>query len=308
MTQAAICNIDNCGVIAVGRCHQCNKAFCSSHQGYIVVGGRYPEGTLLNNECLVCTKTKEHLKNFSQTLNTAYVPALIKRIEYVAKMMSDAHIPGLLPRKKKIGVETKKGGFFKKYEYINIWEDIEPGWFIGIYEWDGGYRGTGLSSEYKVKGPQPIGITASGKIVVMGDKEDHGVEEMTHIDFRPPDEYGNYDRDRLEYAGQTIDEIRDKLEAIAKENNIKLTPWHWPPPEYMKDEVPFGKIYEGVVFSILPFGVNVEYSPGFFGLIHESKIKMTKDQTISEFMQVGQKVKVKVELPDESGNLMLTLI
>lgn len=49
----ADCQIHSCGVLAVGRCLECNRAFCASHQAYS------PDRVRLTDQCSACQRDKK---------------------------------------------------------------------------------------------------------------------------------------------------------------------------------------------------------------------------------------------------------
>ncbi|MGC9539204.1 hypothetical protein [Streptomyces sp. UG1] len=49
MSNPAVCEINQCGVLAIGRCHNCGLAFCGSHQA-----SGYAGTPLYSNECAPC--------------------------------------------------------------------------------------------------------------------------------------------------------------------------------------------------------------------------------------------------------------
>ncbi len=57
MTQVAVCTINDCGVLAIGRCASCTNAFCQSHQARYV-GSRLPYASLCSS-CLARSEANE---------------------------------------------------------------------------------------------------------------------------------------------------------------------------------------------------------------------------------------------------------
>jgi hypothetical protein len=49
----ATCSVDECGVVAIGRCFTCGNAFCRSHQALTV------EGTFIVDQCRPCRLNKQ---------------------------------------------------------------------------------------------------------------------------------------------------------------------------------------------------------------------------------------------------------
>jgi hypothetical protein len=83
---AAVCGIDSCGVLAVGRCHRCGRAFCATHQ-------RITSVMTYTNLCDPCGKSHQAQKDnaWSQAFNAA-------EEERRAKPRADAAHLDKLPR------------------------------------------------------------------------------------------------------------------------------------------------------------------------------------------------------------------
>lgn len=73
-------------------------------------------------------------------------------------------------------------------------------------------------------------------------------------------------------------------------------------------EVPeVGKVYEGVIKSIVSFGAFVEILPGKEGLLHISEIDWKRIESVDSVLEEGQKVKVKlIDIDKQTGNLRLS--
>jgi polyribonucleotide nucleotidyltransferase len=72
-------------------------------------------------------------------------------------------------------------------------------------------------------------------------------------------------------------------------------------------EVEVGKIYEGPVTKILDFGALVNLLPGKDGLLHISQIAHERVEKVSDYLQEGQVIRVKVMETDEKGRVKLSL-
>jgi len=72
-------------------------------------------------------------------------------------------------------------------------------------------------------------------------------------------------------------------------------------------EVEVGKIYEGPITKILDFGALVNLLPGKDGLLHISQIAHQRVEKVTDFLQEGQVVKVKVLETDEKGRIKLSM-
>jgi polyribonucleotide nucleotidyltransferase len=76
--------------------------------------------------------------------------------------------------------------------------------------------------------------------------------------------------------------------------------------EAMTAEVQVGKIYTGEVVSIKDFGAFVQIAPGTDGLVHVSELSDQYVDRVTDFLQVGAQVKVKVILIDDQGRIKLS--
>ena len=74
-----------------------------------------------------------------------------------------------------------------------------------------------------------------------------------------------------------------------------------------KDPEP-GDEFEGPVVRILDFGAFVELAPGKDGMIHISKLAKERVEKVTDVVNVGDKVKVKVIKVDEKGRIDLKLV
>ncbi|HEY1629122.1 MAG TPA: S1 RNA-binding domain-containing protein, partial [Tepidisphaeraceae bacterium] len=76
--------------------------------------------------------------------------------------------------------------------------------------------------------------------------------------------------------------------------------------EAMTAEVKVGKIYNGKVVSIKEFGAFVEIAPETDGLCHVSELSDKYVQNVTDYVNVGDEVKVKVILIDDQGRIKLS--
>ncbi len=68
-----------------------------------------------------------------------------------------------------------------------------------------------------------------------------------------------------------------------------------------------GEIYEGTVVRLLDFGAFVNFLPGTDGLVHISQISQQRVERISDFLEEGQRVRVKVIEVDPKGRIKLSI-
>lgn len=70
-------------------------------------------------------------------------------------------------------------------------------------------------------------------------------------------------------------------------------------------EAEVGKIYEGEVKRIMPFGAFIEILPGKEGLLHISKMSEKRIEKVEDVMNIGDKVKVRVAEIDSQNRINL---
>jgi len=77
--------------------------------------------------------------------------------------------------------------------------------------------------------------------------------------------------------------------------------------ELITADVEVGRIYEGKVVKIVEFGAFVNILPGKDGLLHISQIAEQRVENVSDFLEEGQMVKVKVLEVDKQGKMRLSM-
>ncbi|OOR92344.1 polyribonucleotide nucleotidyltransferase [Moraxella caviae] len=77
--------------------------------------------------------------------------------------------------------------------------------------------------------------------------------------------------------------------------------------EALTAEVEVGTIYEGTVARIVDFGAFVTILPGTDGLVHISQIADERVESVTDYLQEGQRVKVQVQDIDNRGRIKLTM-
>ncbi|WOT06012.1 polyribonucleotide nucleotidyltransferase [Shewanella youngdeokensis] len=77
--------------------------------------------------------------------------------------------------------------------------------------------------------------------------------------------------------------------------------------EEITAEVEVGTVYNGKVVRIVDFGAFVTILPGKDGLVHISQIAEERVANVSDYLQVGQEVKVKVMEVDRQGRVRLSM-
>ena len=109
-----------------------------------------------------------------------------------------------------------------------------------------------------------------------------------------------------EETGTTIDIGEDGTITIASTDSAKAD-MAKKRIEEITAEVEIGKIYEGPIVKILDFGALVNLLPGKDGLLHISQIAHQRVEKVTDFLQEGQIVKVKVLETDEKGRVKLSM-
>ena len=77
--------------------------------------------------------------------------------------------------------------------------------------------------------------------------------------------------------------------------------------ELITAKVEVGQVYEGKVTRLLDFGAIVEVLPGKDGLLHISQISNERVNQVSDYVQEGQVVRVKVIGSDDKGRIRLSM-
>lgn len=71
-------------------------------------------------------------------------------------------------------------------------------------------------------------------------------------------------------------------------------------------EAEVGRIYTGVVKTIVDFGAFVEILPGTDGLVHISELENGRVEKVTDVLKVGEEVEVKVLAVDQRGKIRLS--
>ena len=109
-----------------------------------------------------------------------------------------------------------------------------------------------------------------------------------------------------EETGTTIDIGEDGTITIAS-NDVTKADDAKRRIEQITAEAEIGKVYEGPITKILDFGALVNILPGKDGLLHISQIAHERVEKVSDYLQEGQVVRVKVLETDEKGRIKLSM-
>jgi len=74
----------------------------------------------------------------------------------------------------------------------------------------------------------------------------------------------------------------------------------------LTEEPEIGRIYEGTVKKVLDFGAFVEILPGTDGLVHISQLDNKRVEKVTDVLNEGDTVRVKVIDIDRSGKIRLS--
>ena len=98
------------------------------------------------------------------------------------------------------------------------------------------------------------------------------------------------------------DDGRVFIAAVDQEAGKKAIDWI----KSLTDEVEVGRIYQGKVVRIMPFGAFVEVLPNQDGLVHISKLTDHRVERVEEVVNVGDEIVVKAVEVDSQGRLNLS--
>jgi small subunit ribosomal protein S1 len=86
----------------------------------------------------------------------------------------------------------------------------------------------------------------------------------------------------------------------------QMSPSPW---AQLRSRLPIGRIVEGTVKRVLPFGAFVAVMPGIEGLVHNTQADLRGQKSLAAQLQPGERVSVRVlSLDDESERLALSLL
>ena len=78
--------------------------------------------------------------------------------------------------------------------------------------------------------------------------------------------------------------------------------------EGLVGDIEIGKIYQGKVTSVVPFGAFVEILPKKEGLCHISQLSDTRIEDVFAFIKVGEEISVKVVDINDRGQIKLSRV
>jgi polyribonucleotide nucleotidyltransferase len=117
-------------------------------------------------------------------------------------------------------------------------------------------------------------------------------------------------------GGKNIKEITESTQSqvdIADDGSVSILAANKDVLEEVKRKIQFytaeaeiGKIYRGVVKTVMDFGAFVEIRPGQDGLLHISEMANYRVQNVTDICKEGDVVSVKVVDIDRSGKIRLS--
>lgn len=124
-------------------------------------------------------------------------------------------------------------------------------------------------------------------------------------------------REVIGKGGATIREITESTNTtidIADDGSIKIAATSGEDAAAAKERIEqvvgdleIGKIYDGEVVKLMDYGAFVEVLPGKQGLVHISQVAEQRVENIQDFLQEGQKIRVKVTEIDRQGRVRLSM-
>jgi polyribonucleotide nucleotidyltransferase len=112
-------------------------------------------------------------------------------------------------------------------------------------------------------------------------------------------------RQIINETGVTIDVEDDGTVTIASNDSeaaaraVAMVKW-------LTEDAEVGKIYRGIVKKIVDFGAFVEILPGTEGLVHISQLSKERVKKVTDILQEGEEVQVKVLEIDKQGKIRLS--
>ncbi len=170
-----------------------------------------------------------------------------------------------------------------------LYELAVPGAAIGVADWDDISEGAVV--EARVSGSNTGGLEVMVNSL-------RGFIPASQIDRFHVDDFSQYVNEKFPCVVMEVNPDKRKLvlsrrAVLERENEEKRK-------ELMK-ELEAGQIREGTVTKLMDFGAFVDLG-GVEGLIHISKLSWNRVKHPSEVVEVGEKVRVKVEKVDADAN------
>lgn len=121
---AAVCELDNCGVLTIGRCGTCRQAYCQSHVAYISRGP-------IVNLCASCQCEEEEARERAKEAKIERADQARKRIDQLVQILLEAEVP---TEKYYDGIRLKKSIIFGE-RLVRDRSADKYGWLLGSGPW-----------------------------------------------------------------------------------------------------------------------------------------------------------------------------
>lgn len=139
---AAVCQIDDCGIQAIGRCATCGRAFCTSHQGR---GRGYNTTRLVPfvDMCAPCAEIynaeqTKRVQDYSEARHFFFEGAMLAK-----HALRTAGVPTVPIQWTEKQQEWQKGRFGVGGQSVEIEKVIQGrGWILGEFKWDNNRSGS----------------------------------------------------------------------------------------------------------------------------------------------------------------------
>lgn len=194
--------------------------------------------------------------------------------------------------------EPKEGDFIEvivrgRNAEDGLYELGVPGAVVGVADWESIVEGSVV--EALVTGSNTGGLEV--KINSLA-----GFMPMSQIDRFRVDDVAPYINQKLQAVVMEVNQDKKRLvvsrRAILDRENEENR-------KKLMEELEAGQLRDGTVTKLMDFGAFVDLG-GAEGLIHISKVSWTRVKHPSEVLEVGQKVRVKVEKLGEGGRISLS--
>ena len=154
---AALCEIDNCGVLATGRCASCRQAFCASHAGTVAA-------------CAPCVLAEARRRETQRARKDAWERFLGDPTVFRALVeeMRAANCGGLEAREAEQWIEQRSGRRGRRQTQVKRIVPLKPAWPVGEVHW----TYIGVDDFPNMDSREVCGVTAAAAVVKLTSDED----------------------------------------------------------------------------------------------------------------------------------------
>ena len=193
-----VCELDNCGILAIGRCGTCKRPYCGSHVAYNSYGP-------IVNFCVDCQQAQQ--QNYEQTQQDKRdgIRLIRQRIEVMIRMLGQAGVPTERYLK---ATRWKSSLLFGERQVRNPAGD-QFGWKVGVYPW------MVWGSDLEAVNLETY-VTEDGEIAAEGG---HTIDHNKH--YGPTEAIVQaYDMDVLRKMTGFWTSVADALERLLKQHGV----------------------------------------------------------------------------------------